>query len=242
MGTPIATRTRNHTEALEKTKGLMPKIKRLLSFANPHLPNPRKVRWFLRSRSTRVRHSLARLIAPELCTAPTYIPRPFPSPMIKFVGDKFGCRSLVGVEIGVSGGWNAESILETLLIEKLFLIDPYQPYIEEGKRISREKYLPQAKERLARFGDKVQFIIKQSADAIEDIQDGLDFVFIDGNHTYEYVKQDITLYYPKVRNGGVIGGDDFTSDWFGVCRAVLEYAEEHGLRLHGENPNWWIIK
>ena len=47
-----------------------------------------------------------------------------------------------------------------------------------------------------------------SEDAVDDIPEKLDFVYIDGNHAYEYVKKDIGLYYPKLKKGGVIGGHD----------------------------------
>ncbi|MBI5684050.1 MAG: class I SAM-dependent methyltransferase [Verrucomicrobia bacterium] len=36
----------------------------------------------------------------------------------------------------------------------------------------------------------------------------LDFVFIDGNHGYSYVKQDILAWLPKIKPGGVICGHD----------------------------------
>jgi cephalosporin hydroxylase len=45
---------------------------------------------------------------------------------------------------------------------------------------------------------------------VEEILDGnkLDFIFIDGNHLYEYVKQDFEIYLPLVRTGGVIAFHD----------------------------------
>jgi predicted O-methyltransferase YrrM len=39
--------------------------------------------------------------------------------------------------------------------------------------------------------------------------ESLDFVFIDGNHAYEWVVQDIALWSKKVRKGGIIYGHDF---------------------------------
>ncbi len=54
----------------------------------------------------------------------------------------------------------------------------------------------------------------------------LDFVFIDGGHEYEFVKEDIEHWYPKVRDGGVIAGDDweYGKRWDnGVQIAVNEF-------------------
>ena len=46
--------------------------------------------------------------------------------------------------------------------------------------------------------------------ALEDFLDNsLDFVFIDANHTFEYVVNDIAEWSKKVRPGGIISGHDF---------------------------------
>ena len=54
----------------------------------------------------------------------------------------------------------------------------------------------------------------------------LDFVFIDGGHEYEFVKEDIEHWYPKIRDGGIIAGDDW--NWHlttngGIQKAVKEF-------------------
>jgi predicted O-methyltransferase YrrM len=59
------------------------------------------------------------------------------------------------------------------------------------------------------------------------IADGsLDFVFIDADHHYPHVIEDIRDWFPKIRSGGLISGHDFAHpdypDW-GVEKAVREY-------------------
>jgi hypothetical protein len=49
----------------------------------------------------------------------------------------------------------------------------------------------------------------------------LDFVFIDGDHSYEGVRQDITNWLPKVRRGGTLAGHDYGNSE-SVRRAVDE--------------------
>lgn len=48
----------------------------------------------------------------------------------------------------------------------------------------------------------------------------LDFVFIDGSHTYQDVKKDIEVWIKKVKKGGYIGGHDYDNN--DVKRAVNE--------------------
>jgi hypothetical protein len=51
----------------------------------------------------------------------------------------------------------------------------------------------------------------------------IDFCFIDAAHDYASVKADLAAWFPKVRQGGIIGGDDFGVDWPGVDQAVSEF-------------------
>ena len=71
-------------------------------------------------------------------------------------------------------------------------------------------------------------------------------MYLDGNHEYEFVKRDIELYYPKVKQGGVLGGDNFDPIFPSVARAVLEFTEKHNLKIYGGRSKlsyeWWVIK
>jgi hypothetical protein len=47
-------------------------------------------------------------------------------------------------------------------------------------------------------------------DALEGFPDNsLDFVFIDGNHSFPYVAEDIFYWEKKVRPGGIVSGHDY---------------------------------
>ena len=50
----------------------------------------------------------------------------------------------------------------------------------------------------------------------------IDFLFIDGSHEYEDVKEDLRLWLPKVKSGGTLAGHDYDPAWPGVQRAVNE--------------------
>jgi predicted O-methyltransferase YrrM len=68
-----------------------------------------------------------------------------------------------------------------------------------------------------------------------------DLIFIDALHDYEHVKQDIGLWWPKVRVGGILAGHDFNHRWPGCERAV---AESFNLMHVGVAPDsvWFVIK
>lgn len=62
-----------------------------------------------------------------------------------------------------------------------------------------------------------------SSNESNSFQDGtVDFVFIDANHDYQFVKDDILAWLPKISKNGLIGGHDYCLDWLGVIKAVTE--------------------
>lgn len=120
----------------------------------------------------------------------------------------------VGAEIGTSKGRYAKWMFSKIKGLKLYCIDPYEVYpryVEmhdaEGQKIYDDIF-KQAKARLA--GKNVEFIKKYSADAVNDFEDeSLDFVYIDGNHGFEWVIQDIAEWERKVKYGGIVAGHDY---------------------------------
>lgn len=54
------------------------------------------------------------------------------------------------------------------------------------------------------------------------VDNSLAGVFIDATHTYEAVLADLQAWMPKVCNGGIISGHDYTGQWPGVIQAVNE--------------------
>lgn len=160
-------------------------------------------------------------------------------PITKFVLKNYQKKNLICVEIGVDYGLNAKTILKLLSIKKLYLVDSYH---DELDSVSGDERFKSAQRFLKKYYDKIEFIRKTSMDAINDIPDDIDFLYIDGNHDYKNVKREIESYYPKVKQGGIIGGHDFWASTSGVCKAVLEFVDDKNLKLYGKMTDWWIIK
>jgi len=67
--------------------------------------------------------------------------------------------------------------------------------------------------------------------------DSIDFLFLDGDHSYEGVKKDLELWFPKVKKGGVIGGHDYTQTCCGVKKGVDEFFK---IKVN-QNENSWTF-
>ena len=55
-----------------------------------------------------------------------------------------------------------------------------------------------------------------------------DFVFIDGDHSFEGCYEDLTAWYPKVKRDGILLGHDCYCDIFGVKKALEKFILENG--------------
>ena len=165
--------------------------------------------------------------------------------MDTFMLDYFTDKPLVGVEVGVYRGHHSFLLLKHLNIEKLYLVDPYEVYSDEsnlGTEDNISKAFEFASSRLCDYKDTIEFVKLYSKEAVGVVPDGLDFVYIDANHSYDFVREDIAYWYSKVKPGGVIGGDNFEARYPGVARAVLEFVEDNNLDLKGYGVDWWVLK
>ena len=153
-------------------------------------------------------------------------------PMTKFMMKEHK-HNLVGLEIGVHRGEHSYNMLRLLPIKELHLIDPYIP-----NKIDSNHY-KKAKRTIKRWNKKAKFVMMKSEFASRYFVD-VDFVYIDGDHSYEGVKKDIEIYYDKVKKGGIIGGHDFCGSCPGVCRAVIEFVDKNKLTLYSWDKDWWI--
>lgn len=68
-----------------------------------------------------------------------------------------------------------------------------------------------------------------------------DATYIDAGHEYPSVRADLEAFWPLLRKGGVMFGDDFIPAWHGVVRAVSEFAEARGCPLHLAAEGKWAI-
>lgn len=122
-----------------------------------------------------------------------------------------------GVEIGTDQGEYAEVLSKTIPNLKLYCVDPwkaeaYEPAEQPESRETQgffDSRHEEAYERLKQF-ENVHLITDTSMGALDRFEDNsLDFVYIDGNHDFLNVTQDIHYWYKKVRPGGILAGHDY---------------------------------
>ncbi len=160
----------------------------------------------------------------------------------------------VGCEIGVFTGGHAEYMLAHSNLQTLYCVDPYAPMqalsnVTEGLEQHYWKacwdiMYHYVVNRLSRFGDRAQ-ILRLQADQVAKMiaDDSLDFVFIDGDHSYHAVLADCSNYYAKVRSGGIVSGDDYNLVETG--QAIRDFFGKKNLTINiypGQQRFWWVEK
>ncbi len=161
----------------------------------------------------------------------------------------------VGVEVGVAEGWYSSKIMELGQVKQMYGVDPYTPhqgYRDYTRESTYNKLQTKAHQRLRQYNN-YHFMRMYSVEAAKVFGDNsLDFVYIDGDHSYEAVTHDIIEWIKKLKPGGILAGDDYIlSDrdkrFYDVIRAVNEYVEKNNipeLFLYGagRTPTNWMFR
>jgi hypothetical protein len=154
-------------------------------------------------------------------------------------------RNSVGAEIGVFKGDFSAQIIRRVAPKRLYLIDPWRSVTTSSHRKAlygmdnrsqddMDDLASQVAERFAAEirSRRVKILRAPSSEALAAIPDeSLDWIYIDGDHTFEGVLEDLRLSYQKVRKGGFICGDDYRlGNWFadGVVRGLHTFLAELG--------------
>jgi len=116
----------------------------------------------------------------------------------------------VGAEIGVENGYFSSELLSVGL--KLYSIDPWihcPNWRYQRTQDAMEKIYVDAKHRLGQYENSV-IMRATSMEAVGQFEnESLDFVYIDGNHEFRYIAEDLQEWPNKVRKGGIISGHDY---------------------------------
>lgn len=150
-------------------------------------------------------------------------------------------------EIGVRNGEFSKEICEVCAPKELHLIDPWR-HFEQGyddiNNVSQgEQDQRYANARLITMDyECARFHRLTSEDAATRFEDGkFDWIYIDGNHAYEFVKRDLEMYAPKIKKGGFLCGHDFCDrpEAQGVMKAVNEFCAKGEWELKMVTTDVW---
>lgn len=148
-------------------------------------------------------------------------------------------KNLVIAEIGIFKGEFSKFIFNNLFPKKLILVDIFEGYVSSGDKDGINISGTNMEDEYLRLNDYFKdnenvFLVKErSENFIPTLEDNsLDLIYLDADHEYSSVKNELTLSFPKIKDGGYICGHDYTSPRFeGLVRAVNEFSKEMDLPI-----------
>ena len=149
----------------------------------------------------------------------------------------------IGCWKGKSSSFMAEQIANSKKDIKFYCVDTWKGTLtEDGHQndpdVVNDRLFEVFNDNLAPFTGYYNPIRSTSVEAANQFEDNsLDFIYIDASHEYEDVKDDINAWFPKLKKGGTIAGDDYNSKE--VSRAVREI---FGSAIVSPNRFTWIRK
>lgn len=149
----------------------------------------------------------------------------------------------VGAEIGVHKGAFTEKFCKAGL--KMYAIDPWREhknlFYERGQK--RLDFLYEYTKRTLVPYPNATIIRKTSMEAVEDFADNsLDFVYIDANHEFRYIAEDLVEWTKKVKKGGIVSGHDyfFVKPHIGAQIWHVAYVVKAYIAAY-DISNWYVI-
>ena len=158
----------------------------------------------------------------------------------------------VCAEIGVFSGDFSKVIYNTIGPSKLYLVDFFKGEVSSGdkngeneRRISLDKSYSDLL-KYFKETDSVELYRGSSFDFLSSLPDGyLDFIYIDGDHSFKGVSSDLLLSRNKVKRNGIISGHDYCPRFSGVMKALDEFVNKFKLKAtfttQDKIPSFYVI-
>ncbi len=148
----------------------------------------------------------------------------------------------VGVEVGVAAGEYLEILVKSNPQMQFYGVDPWAPqkgYRDYTRQKTFDNLQTEAYKRLRPYPN-CEFLRKTSMEAVQMFQDNtLDFVYIDADHSFKAVTEDIHEWLEKVRPGGILAGHDFATSK-GNARMHVKHVVPNYMNAWGYRP-WFIL-
>jgi len=150
----------------------------------------------------------------------------------------------VCLEIGVWMGAFTKQIIRKSNPTELHLVDPWLFRDGMKKYFDDQDDLEKVYEGICeRFEKRPNIFIHRctSDEAASGFLDNyFDWIYIDGDHSFEGVYSDLINYYPKVKKSGLVIGDDYGGKSKGVKKAVEKFCMEKDIDFKFRKKQFWF--
>lgn len=122
----------------------------------------------------------------------------------------------IGAELGVQRGYFAKTILDQWSHAKTYVLVDLWGQQRNYKDLAnvddqaQENFKKEALDLLKVYQDKLVVCRNYTSVCVTQFEDGyFDYIYVDARHDYKGVKEDIELWWPKLKVGGIMAGHDY---------------------------------
>lgn len=155
--------------------------------------------------------------------------------------DQLAVTNGVMLEVGVYKGEAMKQFMDSGKFRRYFGVDWWSGEYADPNPIFL-KDIPEAEMRFDEVAKnypvvKMKMTSEEASAYFKD--EVFDFVYLDGNHNYEFVRKDIDLWWPKVKIGGYFGGHDYSNL---ACGGVKKAVDETFGQQYAYPDMSWVVK
>jgi len=169
------------------------------------------------------------------------------SDLCVYIKNKLPSSNLNIIEIGSYCGASTEIFATHFPNSTINSVDPWEMYVEDCSTYDLNQQALELKEAEQIFDKlilKYPNIIKNKTSSVEFSktikEETVDFIYIDGNHQYSSVIEDLRTWYPKIKKGGMMCGHD--GSWESVGKALLEFFNYKSPIAYFMDSSWIYLK
>ena len=153
--------------------------------------------------------------------------------------------SYIGVDLFGNNKASSDDEIEPLFLKNQKFSNPFKTLFYNYIKKENLNSIESVHKLLKKFGDKIKLIQGDTREILENLSlESIEFVFLDGGHSYETVMNDLNILEKKLRKNAIILCDDYDGKTKidSVTNAINDFVNKKGLPIEKKFQRFALIK
>ena len=153
--------------------------------------------------------------------------------------------SYIGVDLFGNNKASSDDEIEPLFLKNQKFSNPFKTLFYNYIKKENLNSIESVHKLLKKFGDKIKLIQGDTREILENLSlESIEFVFLDGGHSYETVMNDLNILEKKLRKNAIILCDDYDGKTKidSVTNAINDFVNKKGLLIENKFQRFALIK
>ena len=153
--------------------------------------------------------------------------------------------SYIGVDLFGNNKASSDDEIEPLFLKNQKFSNPFKTLFYNYIKKENLNSIGSVNKLLKKFGDKIELIQGDTREILDNLSlENIEFVFLDGGHSYETVMNDLNILEQKLKKNAIILCDDYDGKTKidSVTSAINDFANKKGLLIEKKFQRFALIK